>query len=61
MDYLAFGSLKEYDLLLKISSFLVDVAKQTATIPGTGDARIAFTTVRDTGRFVEAAICNKDP
>jgi hypothetical protein len=40
---------------LRNMSFVVDVEKGTATIPGTGDAAVAFTEIHDVGRGVVAA------
>ncbi|KAF5361046.1 hypothetical protein D9756_005108 [Leucocoprinus leucothites] len=56
MDYFAFGAPKPHEGPLYMAPFFVNIAAQKATIPGTGDEKITFTTVNDVGRFVAAAV-----
>jgi nucleoside-diphosphate-sugar epimerase len=56
MDYFAFGAPKPHEGPMKILPFAVDIAAKQATIPGTGDEKVTFTSVRDIGRFVAAAV-----
>ncbi len=56
MDYFAFGAPKPHKGPLKMFPFIVDIAAQKATIAGTGDEKVTFTSIRDVGRFVAAAV-----
>jgi nucleoside-diphosphate-sugar epimerase len=56
MNYFSFGATGCKEQVLKVFPFAVNVAERMATIPGTGDEKITFTTVADVGRFVAAAV-----
>ncbi|KAJ3563935.1 hypothetical protein NP233_g8624 [Leucocoprinus birnbaumii] len=56
MDYFAFGAPRLHEGPLKMFPFILDISSQKATIPGTGNEKVTFTTVNDIGRFVAAAV-----
>lgn len=61
MNYLAHGSTvpgmaEEVFDGLPAFPVVVDIAKRTADIPGTGDTRLGLTLTQDVGRFVVAAL-----
>jgi len=56
MDYLVFGAPKPHEGPLLMNPYVVHVAAQKATIPGTGEEKVTLTAIRDVGRFVAAAV-----
>jgi len=62
VDFFALGAPKEYTgyPLKKFGSLVIDIPANKATIPGTGDEPISFSSYRDVGRFVAGAVKLKD-
>ncbi|KAJ7643118.1 hypothetical protein DFH06DRAFT_602543 [Mycena polygramma] len=62
LNYLASGSPKKGgNASLKELKFFIDVENCTATIPGDGNMKIAYTAVEDVGAFVAKALCVEGP
>lgn len=56
MDYFSFGAPKRHEGPFRLMPFVVNIASQEAAIPGTGEEPMTFTSVRDVGRLVAAAV-----
>ncbi|TFK34564.1 hypothetical protein BDQ12DRAFT_613316 [Crucibulum laeve] len=57
LDYFATGAPVKYEEApLYIASFILNIGAEKNELPGTGDEKITFTSVRDIGEFVSAAV-----